>query len=101
MRMRERRCQRCLAWVLMPQKGREICSTEQAQNKLCQNLSISTEEPRAGSFFMAETLPGNTEYEHRLQSRHNNRQNNSRRKFFSSYLLKLRLLFGESSSGLA
>ena len=46
-------------------------STEIFLSKLCKNLSICTEEPRAGSFFKTENLPGNTDCERRLRTRNN------------------------------
>ena len=45
-------------------------STEIFWSKLCKNLSICTEEPRAGSF-LKHNLPGNTDCERRLRTRNN------------------------------
>ena len=45
-------------------------STEFFLSKLCKNLSICTEELRAGSF-LKQNLPGNTDCERRLRNRNN------------------------------
>ena len=51
-----------------PVQGAAGPSAEIFLSKLCKNLSIYTEEPRAGSFFL-NGLPGNTDCERCLRTR--------------------------------